>query len=348
MARGAKWLWVDSRTRAIAFLIAATLMVGVVVCIGFASVWRLYGWLPEGALNSDRLRLSHAIATTWLDEAPDIVLVGGSQVREILPADEFVSAELSASCGRPVRVLNAATSGQLLQTSWAVIDHFAQRSRPVVVVNANFLRMSENVENPSRLGRSMVLLPTPADPPPELGTLQMSPMDQINLRLGIVFSDAVHAAGLRQVHERVAVDPFDARQHAYRAPGWTTGRKAMDAHFQLTLAEESADAITANMRSYQALAEELQRRGLRIGFLVTPEAPEYVMVWQQTREQLASAVETLARQSEMLDLHDAALDSGDFFDTVHLLSSGRRKIWPRMKSYLLAQLPDCPLPRDPV
>jgi hypothetical protein len=59
-------------------------------------------------------------------------------------------------------------------------------------------------------------------------------------------------------------------------------------------------------------------------------------------ERLGAARARLARTADVLDLRAAApLVDDDFFDSVHLVSSGREKLWPLLRSSLAGHLRGC-------
>jgi len=337
------WLGVENATRAAGCLIAAAIVAAVAVCICAAPIWRLYAWLPAESLRSDRLRITHALATRWLHDVPDIILVGGSQVREIVPDDEFASAQLSAACGRPVRFLNAASSAQLMETSWAIVDHFAARPPALVVIGTNLWRVTDDATSRGELARSLFLLPRAHTMPADARALPMSLMAREKARLGIASADVLTALGFGSDRAFVRADAFQARQHQYLGPGWTPERKTIDIRFQILESREVPDsALQANVESYREFAASLAARGSRTSFLVTPYSPEAGEPLREWESRLSAALESLSRAGAVLDLRNAPdLVTADFFDTVHLVSSGRRKLWPTIKADLLSQLPGC-------
>ena len=342
-AENVVWLGVSHRRHAHAFLLAVAIVVSLGALMCAAPIWRLYAWLPSEALRSDRLRITHALATTWHQNVPDVLLLGGSQIREIMPDDDFASAELSVACGRTVRVLNAASSAQLPESAWAILDHFAQRPPPFIVVGSNLWRRSYDPANTHKLARLLYLLPRPTTMPPDAGALPLSLVARGKAQIGILFADALAASGFGRKVGRQGNNPFAGRQHQYSGDAWTPERKSMDARYQVMVAHEvSVEALRANVRAHLALAEAVAARGSRIGFLLTPYSPETDQAFREIEHTTSEAYAALSQASALLDLRQGlGLQTTDFYDTVHLLSSGRRKLWPSLKMYLLSGLRGC-------
>jgi hypothetical protein len=338
----AQWLGVTDTTRASGFLIALGLVAAIAVLLCVAPVWRLYALVPASSLLSDRLRISHALATHWREEAPDVLLLGGSQVREIVPDDAFVSARLSAVCGRSIRFFNAASSAQLLETSWSIADHFAQRPPALLVIGTNFWRETRDPADAGELGRSLFPLPAPRTMGDAAGALRLSPVARSKTRLGILAADGLTALGLGSAYSAPTGDAFQAPQHQYRNSGWTAERKVIDARFQILAAREIPAAVfDGNVAAYRAFAAARAAEGSRTTFLLTPYSPEADPILHEWEPRISAAVDSLERAGTVLDLRASDLLSEDLYDTVHLVSSGRHKLWPRVEAALAARLPGC-------
>jgi hypothetical protein len=340
--RAALWLGVDRPVRAAAFLIAALVVAALALAVAAGPTWRLYAYLPPSALRSDRLRITHDLATRWQRETPDVVLLGGSQVREIVPDQEFMARELSVACGRPVRVLNAASSAQLLESSWSIADRFAEREpQPLFVIGPNLWRVTDVPNGAAKLGRALFLLPRAPSLQRAGVEVPLSLPERGQVRAGIAVMDLLTAAGFGG-HSPSAGDPFQASQHQYRAPAWSAERKLIDARFQvLESADLPASTVSANVAAYSEFARTLRSRGGSVAFLLTPYAPEARRPLAAWEGELAPAVRSLADIAAVLDLRAMPLESADFYDTVHLMRDGRSKLWPTMQRFLVTHLSGC-------
>ncbi len=334
------WLGVDDRTRAIALPIAIFIVAACAAWLTGAPVWRLYAYVPQEGLRSDRLRISHALATDWLRDPPDVLVLGGSQMREMMPADEFVSAQLSSACGRPIRVLNAASSSQLLETSWSIVDHFSEAPPAFVLLGTNPWRARTDPERTR--GAELFLLPTVHTPPPEVAAMTLSVGARARVRLAIMFADVVTAFGFREQAPLPVDGPFEARQHQYRLPVWTSEYKTIDARYQKRLTDDEGTSLRNNLTGYLAFAHALALRGTRTAFVAPPASPETVAAFHGRFDEAARGYVALATAGDLLDLRDSPpLASEDFWDGIHLVGSGRHKLWPVLERYLIANALGC-------
>jgi hypothetical protein len=179
--------------------------------------------------------------------------------------------------------------------------------------------------------------------PPNVAVLPLSLVGRWKTRLGILFMDAATAAGYGPESTKSPIDAFDAAQHGYRSPGWTSELKLMDARYRIAFAHEISDAnFQENVADYLTFAMSRSNLGSRTGFLISPYAPEGAPLLNDLEPKVAGAVRTFASVGAVLDLRSSPdLVSEDFYDSVHLLSSGRRKLWIAIRSYLLANLNGC-------
>jgi hypothetical protein len=335
-----RWLSIDTRARAISFLCACALACLVTLLASGGATWRLYALLPESVLNSDRLRVTRALAVSWQSAPPDVLMLGGSQLRELVPDDSFVGAALSADCGRLIRVFNAATSSQPLESSWALAD-LLRRPGQLVIINLNIWRVVEPGKM-KRFPRTLLPLPNAASMPAGVEQSPMAEYARRQHRLGILFEDAVTAMGLRG--ERLEhLGPFTSAQHVYRDLLQPAELKLTDARFQAErLRPIAATGIERNATGFDELARHLQAHGTRVAFLLAPVSPEVRQSLDAFREPVDRATAMLRETATMLDLRYApGLSSVDFGDTLHLTTRGRQLMWPELRAFLRAQLADC-------
>lgn len=342
---GARWLGVTNRTSALAFLGAVVLCALLLAAFSVAPVWRAYGWLPQTALRSDRVRLVNALATRWSARSPDVLFIGGSQIREAMPGEDFIAADLSAACGGPITVFNAASSAQLPESSWAIIEQLRDGIPPLVVIGVNLWRDATDPLDAPRLARALLPLPQPAGQYADEVTLRLSRSQRLKNDLGIVFSDAL--ATLRAPAPGPASDSFDGPQHLYHGDSWPAEHKAIDGHYQALVAHQTPAAVLRrNAASYAALARMIAARGGRTAFLLTPESPEFAAQFRPLGPRVTAALDELANVGVLLDLRATGqLAGADFHDSVHLRADGRRRLWPELRRAILAHLPGCESPK---
>lgn len=334
------WLWLSNSMRARAFIAGMLPVLAIGVFLAAGPVWRAYAWIPESALNSDRLRITHDLASTWLNEVPEVLILGGSQAREIFPDAQWMSRELSRACRRQIRVLAAASSSQPLETTWAIADHFSTRAPELTVLAPNLMRDRFDPAVASRLARSRFAIAQPITP--EGPSSRQSPvgLESLKVQLGIVFADAITATGLHSRPQHRATDPFDSRQHTYVLPALGERRKLVEARFaEMRLARLSDATLQANVEAYRLLTSRIRRRGGQVLLLSTPVSPVTADVWGRADQRLAAAHAHLVAADVELDLRaSSGLEDKDFFDDVHLLRSGRVKLWPVLRRSLLENL----------
>lgn len=334
------WLRIDTRARAITFLLACALAALATLLASGSSLLRLYGWLPDGALNSDRLRVMHDIARTWEQTPPDVLLLGGSQLRELMPDDPFISAALAADCGRPIRVFNAATSAQPLESSWAVAD-LLRRPGQLVVINLNISRVIESGTT-KFFPRALLPLESAASMPAGIEQVPLSEFARRRNQLGILFTDAITALGLHGGRFE-NLGPFTSSQHLYRGTPRSRELKLIDAGFEAEhLRPLAAEGIGRNAAAFAVLARHRQADHTRVAFLLAPTSPEMRESLEEFSDPVNRATATLHAVAPLLDLRQSdALSPEDFADSLHLTARGRQLMWPALRAFLRSQLPDC-------
>jgi len=301
--------------------------------------WRLYGHLGDKALRSDRIRVLHDIAAVWRQAPPDVLMLGGSQLRELMPEDEFIGASLSVDCGRPIRVFNAATSSQPLESGWAIAE-MLRRPGQLVIVNLNIWRVVGE-QKLERFPRNLLPLPSPDTMPSGIEQVSLSAFAQRGNRLGILFSDAVAAIGLRgEQLERLG--PFMSTRHSYRGPPRPAYLKMLDARFQAERLRPVAEhGIERSASGFVTLARQLSSEHRAVAFLLTPSSQEVRQNLEPFRAPANRAIAMLSDAAPLLDLRDAPLAEEDFADTAHLTDQGRLQLWPELRSFLRSRMPDC-------
>ena len=165
-------------------------------------------------------------------------------------------------------------------------------------------------------------------------------IESLQGHLGIAFADLVTAAGARQTVPHRAPDAFDSREHHYRLPVLDRRRKLIESRYvELTAHRLSDRALGTNVDAYRALADRIRARKGHAVFLFTPTSPESRDVFARVGRRFENAETTLASAADVLDLRDALpLEADDFFDSVHLVRTGRQKLWPVLRDSLAVRL----------
>jgi hypothetical protein len=338
---GARWLGVTARPNAVALLLALALLALATLFLAVGPIWRVYGWLPLSSLNSDRLRVTHALATHWQARLPDLMFVGGSQIREALPTEDFMEQSLSRACGRPVTVFNATSSAQPPESSWALVEMLGPRAPSLVVTGVNLWRDDRNHASARRLARALLPLGAPEHLSVDMGALDLGTGERLQNRLGLLFADA------RQVVSSAPIPrtggPFDGSHNQYAPPGTTAEERIIDDRYVLLVASQTPDALVAfNVAFYRHFGEFAGKRGGRLLYLLPPIPPQSATVLAQLKARTSLALATLERSGELLDLRSIShMVAADFHDSVHMLRGGRERIWPTLQRSLIARLPDC-------
>jgi hypothetical protein len=330
--------------RAHGLLLSLLLLAALLVSLTLAPWWRLYGMVPADRLSSDRLRVTQALATRWRLRAPDILFVGGSQVRESLPEQEFMAQTLSRACGRAITVFIATSSAQPPESSWALLENLGPGAPALVVSGLNLTRAPLTKADASRLARALLPLARPNHPEAWRGTLDLGPGARLQNQLGVLFTDAAQALRFTASYRR---DPFYGPHNQYMPPVWSEDRKLIEQEYTWLVGMQTADqALRVNTDFYRSFAGMIRARGGKPVFLLPPAMPGGPHpAALETR--LQPWLESLSSAGEVLDLRYVGdLNRGDFFDSVHLVQTGRRKLWPLLEEALRARIPGCaPVPR---
>lgn len=312
-----EWLAIRDAADVRSFLLALVLLTVCIGLLAFAPGWRLYALAPERALGQDRIRVMHRLATDFAARPPDVLVVGGSQMRELLPVDAYIERTLGDACGRPVGVFNAASSSQPLDASIDLVEHFAAE-RPELVLFA---------VNPSRLYHGE----------PDAGALLPLPTTPAWPRFEALWADlgSLRDGSLRI--PRTPLGPHLGAQHHYRGMPWDAARKRADAVQEVALAQSAGETVRA--RNVERLLDT--DYGGAVLFVIPPHSPEADAPYRDYADAMARSLARLSDRGDILDLRGAPLTSADFHDAVHLRQSGRERIWPALLSALRGVLPGC-------
>jgi hypothetical protein len=345
---GASVLWVDSKPRAIAFLVAAFLVGAVALLANQLSAWRLLAYAtPKPA--ADNWETVSADLTNAIASGSDVVvLLGGSTARELTGSDAFVSQALARSCGRPIRFVNSGTTEQDIAESWSLADAIPARQRALVVVAINYFSFEHSAGDtghdlaqnnfPFPVSRDLaaVLPATAADSP------YAAPLRQLAWIENHLFAYS-WTPRIGQLPDGFS-DPFASQRNSYLTTPQPLSQK--EALAQRYVAERFAIFDTTRIESsalWRAFAEHERRSGVRVLFLAAPESPTFKPVDEAFGAGFRQSLGLLtASGASVVDLRNSGdLAENDFYDQQHLLSSGRRKFFPDLLAQLRRSVPHC-------
>src|SRR5262249_35355341 len=105
-------------------------------------IWNLFaGGAHDVKVDNQLLLWTLANAQQQDADAEQVVLVGGSTVRELTADDPFVSRELTYQCGRNIQLVNLASSSQSFAESWDILTLLPDHRQRLIVVGVNSYRL---------------------------------------------------------------------------------------------------------------------------------------------------------------------------------------------------------------
>jgi len=268
----------------------------------------------------------------------EVLLLGGSSVREFFPGNTTIDTVLGKICGRPIHALNAGTSSQNLADSAAVVDALLwENAHPkVLIVGLTNYRLSHDWENWSQVLEGQIL----ALPASETLLLQLGFFDAWGWRIRDRFEQIARLAPFLKRARRRPASEIGAQEdrHFYdREPMSITGKL-----------EQTAVSYALRNAKFVAYAERNARRfaqtfapfaeiGIDVVFLFTTQSP-VTRVPEINNESINMAVKLqLESTGVVIDLRNhSKLTEDMFYDEQHLRPSGRAHLWDG--SILPAQL----------
>jgi hypothetical protein len=259
----------------------------------------------------------------------EVLLLGGSSVREFFPGDESVSKVFSRNCGLPVLAFNAGTSNQSLADTAAIVDAVLQENaRPkILLVGLTKYRLSHPWRNWNQVleGQRLTL------PVSETLLLQFGLLDAWRWRLRDKFEQIARLAPFYERAERRAnsvIGQVESRHYYDRAP--------MSIKQKL---EQTAISHTLRNASFVKYAEQNARRfadafapfsemGMEVVFLFTPQSPVSRAVDINNEIIHAAVARQLEQTGVVVDLRNGSQLTEDmFYDEQHLRPAGREHLW---------------------
>lgn len=302
--------------------------------------------------QEDATYVGFNIARVYARTPPDVLILGGSSMREATLHRRDADAWLSARCSRSIQIFNAATSSQDPLDSWAITDAISGAPR-VVVVGLSYRRlMREDLADIYDPNAQTVALPSST-------TAGLKSLTRGDLRAGVFdfFNQFERAQrSISALRGEVtgsggaggAALDNDDRSYSPASPMSAQERRYM-ADEMYVLADDdllrTADAMTDFWLSF---ARELGRRGSTTLFVMTPYGPEAESLAREYAAPIDKALGRLARENPVLDLRtNPGLTAEAFTDPTHLSLVGRATLWPALGD-AVARAYGCPPSADSV
>lgn len=346
-------LWITTRQRALAALIAGVLVFAPVVAIESWGPWKLLGEASLEAAAPQKTAMVASLAWAAKRDVDVVLLTGGSTSREFTASDPHVSRALTQRCGRPIRFINAGTSAQNLLESWQIAAAIPEARRRLVVVGLNYLRLEESREQVARSAQRRAL---PFEIPPplrqSLAGFGAPPIAEALRPRGITWllrqqkhiDSRKPPASLQQLIATDEVDPFKGPRNMYGGPALPRGHKQQ---FVSHMIMERWPMYRRNHAEAVGLWKEFTRdfssATSRVMFLAMPEtsvlAPLNALAGAMLERDMGELRGAGALVVDWRTSHGLAEE--DFYDQQHLLSSGRAKLTDRFVDLLATSIPDC-------
>ena len=306
----------------------------------------VHGLLKGEAYQPDAAYVGFRIAKAYGRAPPDVLLLGGSSLRETTPDRRDADSWLSVRCGRSVRVFNAATSSQHPSDGWAIADAIGGAPR-VVVIGLSYHRLmragADDTYDPNAQTVALPRSPVALRQSLVRGDLRGGLFDffaQFERAEWAISALRDEAAGRGETGNPVRDN--DDRDVSLADPIAAEAKRYM-ADQMYVLAGDDLKRSSAEMTEYWlGFAREMRRRGSRPLFVMTPYSEEAGALAREYSPSTTAALARLARENPVLDLRNHPhLGAADFTDPAHLSDAGRRRAWPILGE-AIAEAYGCP------
>lgn len=291
----------------------------------------LYRFLLWNSTNESRQSFTQYVpAQIYFDrdlKDLDVLIVGSSDMREFFPHNSELRALFESKCDKRVKVFNAASSNQSLAGSLAVFDGAKKvgLSPKVVIVGLTEGRLAADNSSPTAsLEKNQLVLP------PSIHLLEgLNAIDYLSyafsswataLRLWAYGNDVPHITFTQTFETK------PTNRHFYSFPPLNIEEKGkLLAQNSAVYIDNFSENALVSMERYNYYFSQV---GVPVIFLFTPRSP---LAWGDLNklEPLRSkAINGLENPLPLVDmLFTDFLEEEDFFDSSHLLPSGRYKVW---------------------
>jgi hypothetical protein len=319
------FLW--ARLKPVLSILFPVVFIGLIALLltGDIHEWAIKHYQPSEKPTQARFYVSRLL---YADGPPiDVLLVGGSSIRETFYNNYEPSPVFSSACNRPLKVLNAGSSNQNIIDSFAIIEAVGRlRGWPkVVVFGLTDFRLSLDWNNEvDLLSLQQTALPSPQIPQERLPLMQRAEWEAKEPFFAVKKIYELVRDGKKGPLQDVLED-----QHFYDKDPKTVLEKL---HQSLTWQSLGKPKVYANAhKSAQYLAaitRKYQEMGIAIVFYYTPAAPSTWKLLDDTATPMGEASRLLSEVAPVIDMRkDTSVPEKFFYDEQHFRPEGRRAFW---------------------
>ena len=294
--------------------------------------------------DNERVSYRVALMKRHPPALPQVIVIGGSAVRECTTSDPALRSAVAGRFDHPVGACTLASSMQRYASSLAIIDNLPADCGGVVVIGVHHLSFAGTAAEAKAQLTGVPLKMTS-------GALH----DLIRSRFS--YDPPNHLrTGLRRLlawyldhRGRPAFTGGDVAylQHRYHSALSTAGKLALTQQFKVNLGAPGGpffDYFALNRALLRRCVTRAREKGYQIVLMEDPQDTAVVgSAYNVYKQKYQPASRRIAREcgAHYVNLNTTAgLVNGDFFDISHLLSSGRRKWTPKLAAAVAQVLRD--------
>jgi len=342
---GGSWLWIDTKSKAVAFLSVVIIFVCIILMFSVSFNWKFLSRFDAIQDAPRKVQLAVDISKTYDKNEADIVLfLGGSTTRELTPTNEYFSEQLSALCKRPIQVINAATSSQSFADAWLISRAVNPTRLKLVVIGFNYFRLNQTSR---QVWMGIENSDFPFENYENLAGVLGYDLKQINVmsKLAWMWKNRkfLNFKDVNKIREHDS-DPFNGSFHVYKPPSKTYDEKETRVYNYIS---QRAALIRERMpeatRLWEEFAKGLHENGTRVLFGRLPTSKHMVKADKLLEVPYLQSIARLKEKgSDFANIGEGlTFDENLFFDQAHLLPDGRRFIYETLKNQIADSLPDC-------
>lgn len=307
----------------------------------------------------DRAYVGQKVYQTFALQSPDVLILGGSSMREMIPAPDLKSGGWQALCAGQARLLNAATSSQHPSDGYAIVDALPSREM-LVVVGLNSRRLTvDKRSDPFDLSGQTVELPRSAQAARAAlhhGRFDVGAFDffdqirrvQWSLQSLYLSTRGTSFAGSGAVGPG---QPRDDRSAYPDAPLSPEEKQLIADKLLLTSLHYEKTAPRPATEYWLDFGRYIRASGGNVLFVRTPRSPEAQAYDRTTASLSEAALLKIGQEFPVLDFvklpSAAGLGAVDFHDPVHVSHAGRDRLWPTLARSIAATKACPPRARAP-
>jgi hypothetical protein len=342
--RRTSWLNIETRARAIGFLLILAIVIILTLRVELGQTWNLFASGMQNLKATDDYQLFLWTIGTELrpSDGELVLIVGGSTDRELTADDAFLSKILTKSCKKEVHVVNLGSSSQTFSETWDVIALAPEDQKRLVLVGINPYRLSFNdddvVAEATHIATGIpnsfsllwnIWLHTGSFVSPER---YISSIER-QRSLGAKWTIRDLFTSRQPVPMGLPEDPLQPHRSAYHEPVWTRAQKLRQANeYIANRVINFEDDYPAAVKWYKRLFDHFKTPTSDVKYLVLPTDETFDRADKLMSNDFRDALAQLGGHHTVIDLSDQNknLVSSDFFDVQHLVASGRAKLQPAL------------------